>query len=50
MKDRDASVAAGLRLPDESTCRGCHNENSPTFSGEFDFAEMKEKGVHEIKR
>jgi len=25
MKSRDASVAAGLVLPDEQTCLGCHN-------------------------
>lgn len=50
MKDREASIAAGLNIPTEETCRGCHNSNSPTFSGEFDFESMKEKGVHEIKR
>jgi len=48
MKDRDASVAAGLLIPDEATCMGCHNAESPTFSGEFDFEAAKAAGVHEI--
>ena len=30
------SVEAGLRLPEEDTCTGCHNPESPTFQG-FDF-------------
>lgn len=47
MKDRDASVAAGLVIPDAATCQGCHNERSPQFKG-FDFEEYKAKGVHEI--
>jgi hypothetical protein len=50
MKDRDASVAAGLVIPDASTCEKCHNEESPTFEGDFDFETMKEAGVHEISR
>jgi hypothetical protein len=49
MKDQAASIAAGLVLPDENTCKGCHNEQSPTFKGEFDFEKMKAEGVHEIK-
>ena len=31
MKDRAASVAVGLLLPDEKTCVQCHNEESPTY-------------------
>ncbi len=50
MKDRDASVAAGLVLPDEQTCLGCHNSESPTFPGSFDFEAMKAEGVHQIRR
>ncbi len=50
MKDHDASVAAGLEMPNETTCRGCHNEQSPNFSGSFDFEAMKEEGVHDIKQ
>jgi hypothetical protein len=38
MKDLDAAMAAGMIVPNEETCRGCHNENSPTFK-EFNFAE-----------
>ncbi|MCP4250086.1 MAG: hypothetical protein GY778_23840 [bacterium] len=40
-------VAAGTLKADENTCKQCHNDKSPTFSGEFDFATMREKGVHE---
>lgn len=50
MKSREASLAAGLHVPNEATCRGCHNENSPTFPGTFDFEAMREGGVHEVKR
>lgn len=48
MEDRDAAMAAGLLIPDEQTCRSCHNEESPTFPGSFDFEAMKAEGVHEI--
>lgn len=50
MKSREASLAAGLRLPDERTCRGCHNSDSPSFSGTFDFEAAKAEGVHTIGR
>lgn len=49
MKDHDAAIAAGLRVPDETTCRACHNAESPTFSGEFDFEVAKEEGIHDIR-
>jgi len=39
------AVAAGLAVPDEATCKTCHNEKSPTFKG-FDYATMKEKIKH----
>lgn len=42
---RKLAIQAGLVLPDESTCRSCHNEKSPTFKG-FDYAAMKEKIKH----
>ncbi|MCK4657575.1 MAG: cytochrome c3 family protein, partial [candidate division Zixibacteria bacterium] len=29
MEDQKASVANGLLLPDENTCKSCHNENVP---------------------
>jgi len=49
MKDKDAALAAGLKIPDEQTCLGCHNEESPNYPGSFEYEEMKAKGVHEIK-
>ena len=48
MEDHDAAVAAGLKIPTEQTCTACHNSDSPTFSGSFDFEAMKASGVHEI--
>lgn len=45
MKDRAKSVAAGMIVPDESTCKGCHNPDSPTFKG-FDFEQALEKVAH----
>lgn len=38
MKDVEAAKAAGLIMPTEETCTGCHNDKSPTFKS-FDFAE-----------
>lgn len=40
-------ATVGLRIPDEKTCRGCHNEESPTFES-FDFEEMFKKIAHPI--
>jgi 3-hydroxymyristoyl/3-hydroxydecanoyl-(acyl carrier protein) dehydratase len=48
MQDLDAAVAAGLVIPTEATCTGCHNSESPTFPGSFNYEEMKAAGVHEI--
>ena len=45
MKDQAAAMAAGLILPDEKTCTGCHNDKSPTFKG-FDFKEYSAKIAH----
>jgi len=50
MEDRDASIAAGLTLPDEATCLGCHNDESPNYPGTFVYEEMLKNGVHEISR
>ena len=47
MKDKDAAVAAGLQIPDEATCRKCHNDNSPTFKS-FDYKGHWEKIKHPI--
>lgn len=38
----------GFRMPDEATCKGCHNEGSPT-KGEFKFDDDKTK-VHPTKK
>jgi hypothetical protein len=46
MKDKDAAMAKGLRLPDEAFCKTCHNDQSPTFTG-FDFKEKYAKIAHE---
>jgi hypothetical protein len=45
MKDREASIAAGLVIPNEETCKTCHNEESPTFKG-FDFAKYAAQIAH----
>jgi hypothetical protein len=45
MKDRAASVAAGMNVPDEKTCTGCHNDKSPTFKG-FVYKEALAKIAH----
>ena len=47
MKDHDASVAAGMWVPDEASCVKCHNEESPTFAG-FDFAARWEEIKHPV--
>jgi hypothetical protein len=39
------SLEAGLVVPTEATCKGCHNEKSPHFKG-FDFKTMSEKIKH----
>lgn len=51
MKDRKAAIANGLIMPDEKTCKKCHNENVPAqFASKtpFDFAKMKAAGVHDL--
>ena len=47
MEDRDAAVAAGLVIPDESVCIKCHNSESPTYQP-FNYAERVEKIKHSI--
>lgn len=47
MKDRAASIAAGLILPTKEVCVQCHNSKSPNFKG-FNFDEAVKK-VHEHK-
>ena len=45
MKDKAKAMAAGLVMPTEETCKGCHNADSPVFKG-FDFAAMSAKIAH----
>ena len=45
MKDREASIAAGMIQPDESVCLQCHNDESPTFAG-FEFKTAVAKVLH----
>jgi hypothetical protein len=45
MKDRQQSIDAGMIVPDEKTCTGCHNAESPTFKS-FDFAGCQAKIAH----
>ena len=48
MKDHEASLAAGLVVPDEATCKSCH-EGAPHDQKAFDYAAMKDAGAHEVK-
>jgi len=32
MADHEKSIANGLKIPDEKTCVGCHNDKSPTWN------------------
>jgi cytochrome c5 len=51
MKDKKLAIENGLLIPDEKTCKKCHNENVPEqFRSKeaFDFAKMKAKGVHTL--
>jgi hypothetical protein len=45
MEDRDAAVAAGLLVPNEETCRACH-EGAPHDQPEFNYEEAKKTGLH----
>jgi hypothetical protein len=45
MKDQAQSVAAGLVIPTEETCTGCHNPENPTHPG-FNYEEYLAKIAH----
>ena len=45
MKNREKAVANGLMIPDEKTCLGCHNEESPTYKA-FNYEEFLKKIAH----
>jgi cytochrome c5 len=52
MEDQKASVANGLLIPDENTCKSCHNENVPEefrAKEKFDFEKMMATGIHAMK-
>jgi len=49
MKDRTKAVGAGLIIPNEESCKKCHNPESPTFKG-FDFKKDWEKIKHGKKK
>ena len=46
MKDHEASLAAGLVIPDEATCLTCHT-GAPHEQAELDFAAAAK---HEVKQ
>jgi len=43
---RKVAIEHGLVIPDEKLCTHCHNKESPTFPGEFNFKEMWKKVNH----
>ena len=45
MKSREKSIAKGLVIPTEETCKKCHNKENP-FYKEFNFAEASKKIAH----
>lgn len=45
MKDKKLAMENGLIIPDEKTCKGCHNPESPTYK-EFKFEEAKKLIAH----
>jgi len=49
MKDREKSMAAGLLMPDEKTCLGCHNDKSPTYKP-FNFEERAKQIAHPVPK
>ena len=49
MEDEAEAVAQGLIIPDESTCKKCHNPEAPTYKS-FDFKERSEKIKHPVPK
>lgn len=43
---REVAMKYGLVIADEKLCRKCHNKESPTFPGEFNFKEAWKKVLH----
>ena len=48
MKDKEKAIAAGLVLPTEKTCLGCHT-GAPHEQPKFNYQEAVKEGVHEHK-
>ncbi|NQT86547.1 hypothetical protein HQ560_07275, partial [bacterium] len=57
MKDHDKSVALGMTIGSEKTCRGCHNDTAPSWKPDryttkdgkkvgFDYEAMWPKIIH----
>lgn len=46
MKDRTQAMAKGMVIPDEKTCKKCHNEESPHYKG-FNYKEYLAKVQHD---
>lgn len=49
MQDKDAAIQAGLVIPNEETCKKCHNPESPNFKG-FDFKARWEEIKHPVPK
>ena len=47
MENKELAVKSGLIIPDETTCKQCHNEKSPTFKG-FDYKVYFAKIAHPV--
>ncbi len=45
MENKDEAVAQGMVVPDEGTCKKCHNPEAPTYKS-FDFQERFEQIKH----
>lgn len=45
MKDKQKAIEKGLIIPNEVTCKSCHNEESPSYK-EFKYDEFTEKIKH----
>lgn len=48
MKDKAAAAKAGLLVPDEKSCRSCH-EGAPHKQAPFDYEKAKATGLHAKK-
>ena len=47
MEDKEQAIANGLIIPDENTCKKCHNPEAPTYKS-FDFKEKWEQIKHPV--